>query len=86
MAWELWTYDVWGNETDGWDVNDRTCLDREFALPTDSSDDEIKQALIDAGYLKPGFEIDLDGDDMIVFVNQSNNDFPLFELLLNQEN
>lgn len=30
--WEVWTYDVWGNETDGYEVNDRICIDRHCHL------------------------------------------------------
>lgn len=26
----LWSYDTWGNEEDGWEVNDRHCLDRDL--------------------------------------------------------
>lgn len=31
-TWEMWTYDVWGNEEDGWDVNNRFCVNRELEL------------------------------------------------------
>ena len=30
---ELWTYDVWGNEEDGWTVNDMSCRDRKLRVP-----------------------------------------------------
>jgi hypothetical protein len=26
----LWSYDVWGNEADGFEVNDRCCIDRDL--------------------------------------------------------
>jgi hypothetical protein len=29
----LWSYDVWGNELEGYDVNDRCCLDRAIEVP-----------------------------------------------------
>lgn len=32
-TYTLWSYDVLGNEEDGFDVNDRCCLDREFVIP-----------------------------------------------------
>jgi hypothetical protein len=31
-TWELWSYDVWGNAADGYEVNDRSCWDREYPL------------------------------------------------------
>ena len=30
--WELWNYDVWGNAKDGFEVNDRSCFDREYPM------------------------------------------------------
>lgn len=31
-VWELWTYDVWGNKQDGYEVNDRSCMAREYPI------------------------------------------------------
>lgn len=66
--YELWFYDVWGNKTDGFEVNDRRCSDRDFVIPTMPktynrgkvgqftdfvpSDKEILTALVKAGELK----------------------------------
>lgn len=33
-SYELWFYDVWGNEEEGFSVNDRQCASREFIVPT----------------------------------------------------
>lgn len=30
---EVWSYDVWGNARDGWEVNDRSCMGRAFRIP-----------------------------------------------------
>jgi hypothetical protein len=30
--YSLWSYDVWGNAEDGYDVNDRSCYDRSFVV------------------------------------------------------
>ena len=72
--WTLWGLDVWGNAEDGWNVNDRHCLDRDFIIPssiktynkgkpeefTDNipSDKEIVAALIDGGKLRPETTVD----------------------------
>ena len=66
-SYELWFYDVWGNEEDGFDVNDRHCVNRDFVIPTMPktynrgkpgqftdfvpSDKEILTALVGAGEL-----------------------------------
>ena len=34
VKYDVWSLDVWGNETDGFDVNDRSCFDREVHFPT----------------------------------------------------
>ncbi len=31
-AFEVWAYDVWGNARDGYNVNDRCCLDRRVEI------------------------------------------------------
>ena len=33
-SYELWFFDVWGNEEDGFSVNDRNCASRDFIVPT----------------------------------------------------
>ena len=30
---EVWTYDVWGNEEEGYEVNDRCCVERAAEIP-----------------------------------------------------
>ena len=68
-SYELWFYDVWGNKKDGFTVNDRYCVSRDFIIPTMPkiynrgkpgqftdfvpSDKEILRYLVIAGELKP---------------------------------
>lgn len=68
VSYELWFYDVWGNEEAGFDVNDKYCRSRDFIIPTMPktynrgksgqftdfipSDKEILMALVDVGELK----------------------------------
>ena len=68
VSYSLWFYDVWGNEEDGFDVNDRHCASRDFIVPTMPktynrgkpgqftdfcpSDKEVLTALVGAGELK----------------------------------
>ena len=67
-SYELWFYDMWGNEEDGFSVNDRRCANRDFIVPTMPktynrgkpgqftdfvpSNKEVLTALVDAGELK----------------------------------
>ena len=34
VKYDVWCLEVWGNETDGFDVNDRSCYQRDVEFPT----------------------------------------------------
>jgi hypothetical protein len=90
-VWETWTYDVWGNKKDGYEVNDRYQLYRDYPLRlrvevhnkgTDMefesaypSDKQIREAL----NLKR-IRIHLDGDDRNIYVNHDASGYPCGEL------
>ena len=47
-------FDVWGNEEDGWDVNDVSIDETDIYIDDDASDEEIVDYLIDkVGFLSP---------------------------------
>jgi hypothetical protein len=89
-TWELRTYDVWGNAKDGFELNDTYCagtaeltlqvivnnagLAEEFesAYPSDS---QIRRAL----NLRR-FKLELDGDDLTIYVNRAKDGYPLGEM------
>ena len=82
QAYRLWTYDLWGNEEDGWSVNDR--YDRgpvvlqvvEGDLP---SDDELTLAV---GGIPSTFYWDgEDGDSSYLYAIGSRTGKPLCELV-----
>jgi len=78
-VWELWEYDVWGNEEDGWTVNDRSCIDRAYTIRSrgDSpSDYQIRKAF------GLGCKVDIDGDDTIIYVDRERDGLPIGEMLL----
>lgn len=90
-TWEVWTYDVWGNAKDGYDVNDRSCYDREYPmtlkvqvnnpetelefLSAYPTDKQIREAL-GVGKVR----LDFDGDDLTIYVNRESDGYPLGEL------
>ena len=91
-TWELWSYDVWGNAKDGYEVNDKSCFDWEYPiklkveknnpnspqefLSAYPSDKQIRQAF----GCNHAYRLDLDGDDMTIYVNRSRDGYPLGEL------
>ena len=67
VKYDVWSLDVWGNEEDGFDVNNRSCFQRDVEFPTTHkvynegtdwefsddwpTDEQIVQTLIDIGFL-----------------------------------
>ena len=85
MRATVWRYDVWGNERDGFEVNDRNCFVREAEFPakTISAGDDDKSLLKwlkDIGFIKKGIHlssINFDGDDTTIYIEQSKNGYPI---------
>lgn len=60
IVWQVWSLDTWGNEEDGWEVNDRR---RAFTFKCDSQNEQdiqkaFEQALRENGYKVIKFEYD----------------------------
>lgn len=90
-TWEIATYDVWGNEKDGYEVNDvyrRGEVELELEPQTANAgtpqefvhasptDKQIREAL----GIKPRVQIDTDGDDLTIYVNHKSTGYPFGEL------
>lgn len=90
-TWRVWTYDVWGNADDGYDVNDRYDHgEQEIRIPktrhnvgteqefvsASPTDKQIKEMLD----VRPSVEIDTDGDDMNIYVRAADDGYPIGEL------
>jgi hypothetical protein len=96
----VWSYDVWGNAREGYEVNDRCKVGKveipEEALtpPADvmtgeafhawgvASDKAIVKALVDAGYLRPRFKLEVEGDDGRIEITHAPTGRPLLGLEL----
>jgi len=89
-VWQVSSYDVWGNSKDGYEVNDTyslgevelripvtinnpdTPLQFESAFPSDT---QIRRALD-----LRRFKIDIEGDDLSIYVNRARDGYPCGEL------
>jgi hypothetical protein len=83
---DIWSYDTWGNEEDGYTVNDRcriTTLEQDHA-PTDEEINTIIEEYF--GTEKDGVSVDGGiGDDMhyeIILDDDENTDYPLGQILI----
>lgn len=88
-TWEIATYDVWGNSRDGYEVNDtyRSGEIELYAAVTRYNADtpqEFKGAGLSNRQIKRTFgvtcRIDVDGDDMVYYVNRQRDGYPIGEL------
>lgn len=78
----IYTYDVWGNAEDGFDVNNVYFNSTEELEDTDLLDDEhLYWALIRLGVLVPDSKVSLNWqDEDLCYINDSTDGKPLGEI------
>jgi hypothetical protein len=76
-------FDVWGNEEDGWEVNN-LCSEGELLLSEDATSKDILAALIDFGFIKEEAtleQLDISAFDMdFIEFYEARNQCPLGRL------
>lgn len=81
-SWTVWTLDVWGNPSDGWDVNDRSNRGK-INLAIDATDAQIIEALIWRGYLSNdarGAVVVADADDRGMNIDRKRDGRPILQM------
>lgn len=90
--WQLFTYDVWGNEDDGFEVNDRFAYNGKCELELQVTHNNIftPQAFLSASptdkQIKKAFgirgscDITTSGDDLNIYINRASDNYPLGEM------
>lgn len=89
-TWELWSYDVWGNKKDGYEVNQKFRFEDDYPIrlkvkvcnvstprqfeSASPTDYQIRKAF------GAGCKIDTEGDDMTVYVNRTSDNYPIGEM------
>lgn len=76
-------FDVWGNATDGWEVNDLTTVEDDIVITEDSTDEEIVDFLVRIDYLKPEVKelVYLESyDNEMIEIIARENDYPIGRL------
>lgn len=95
MSCTVWSLDVWGNGKDGYEVNDRSALKRDFKIDdllfeyigfNLQASRTFLNLLVNAGYLKKGLHLSsftFDGSENTIYLNYKNK--PLYEIEKNIE-
>ncbi len=90
-TWELWSYDVWGNKDDGYEVDDRSCFAREYVIncKIEHNNADVPALAFDSAYpsdhqIRQAFgvscKIETSGDDTHIDVTRASDDYPLGEM------
>jgi hypothetical protein len=90
-TWEIWTYDVWVNAEDGYEVNDRYSRSRAHVLKLKiegnnrAGTPEYFESATPSDYALQqifGFSgaIETDGDDLSIYVRRERDGYPLGEI------
>ena len=84
MQYRVINLDVWGNEDDGFEVNDLHNTGLVVDLADDADDASIVSALIEVDALQDyvtGADVDISGEpEFTLFVDDATNSMPLFHL------
>ena len=81
--WIVLQPDVLGSEQEGWQVNAAYSINKVIRLSDYESDEEVVQALQAAGLIHDGIQpsqIDIDGDEDILYISDTRNWQPLYHL------
>jgi hypothetical protein len=90
-TWELWSYDVWGNSEDGYEVNDRSCFDRDYVIncKIEHNNANLPALAFDSAspsdyQIKKAFgvscAIETNGDDTHITIDRASDGYPLGEM------
>lgn len=77
--WELITYDIWGNESDGWEVNNSFRTGRLIELDESITDNKLEELVLEELGMIGTVDNSQSFNDCIYFTDESNG-CPLFEL------
>lgn len=87
QSFRLYTYDVWGNSKDGYDINNTFRTNIVLELKPNFSDKELIKQL-NKHYFSRKHQARsflIDGDDQFITVNSAKDYYPICELRLETE-
>ena len=83
--WRFWSYDVWGNAREGFEVNDRYEIDKVYIDDSIIENKKKLATLIRKIYGLKKIQLSFDGDDRVIYIEATRDGYPIGEMELVQE-
>jgi hypothetical protein len=81
-TYKIQSFDVWGNERDGFEINNIFNTDFRIEIEDNATDKEVIKILSYAGFVKPRYKFNIEwNDETLAFVTRPNG-FPICNLVL----
>lgn len=78
--WSFWTYDVWGNKREGYEVNNRFEIDKAYIDDSIIADDKKLATLVRKIFGLKKIQLSFDGDDRSIFIEAARDGYPIGEM------
>ena len=78
--WRFWSYDVWGNARDGFEVNDRFEIDKVYIDDEIVKNDKKLASLVRKIFGLRKIKLSFDGDDSTIFIEAARDGYPIGEM------
>lgn len=88
-TWDIRTYDVWGNATEGYEVNDtyshgEITLSIPIDVNNEGTTNEFDSATPTDRQIREAFDLhgkfETDGDDVTIYVSRAKDEYPIGEM------
>ena len=80
--WRFWSYDVWGNAREGFEVNDRFEIDKVYIDDSITENKKKLATLVRKIYGLKKIQLSFDGDDRTIFIEAMRDGYPIGEMEL----
>ena len=78
--WSFWSYDVWGNAREGFEVNDRFEIDTAYIDDSIIADRKKLATLVRKVFGLKKIQLSFDGDDRTIYIEATRDGYPIGEM------
>ena len=81
VRYQLWSLDVWGNEIDGYEVNNKSLITDNFIIPENCENGTLYKMIESiTGTPAENMILSNQSDDLLLFIDFIINDCPMYQL------